>query len=344
MDTSSQRHVVVIGAGIAGMEASAQLQGLGYAVTLLEEQPQTGGNLLTWDRLFPFKRPASEVLGELRSRLGGIHVLTSRRILNIEKLNAQFILTVNDGTVLTADAVLVATGFKPFDAYRKEEYGYGIYDNVFTSVDIERMFREERRILTRSGEVPRRVGFIHCVGSRDEKAGNRYCSKVCCVTAVKQASELKEMYPDCEVFCFYMDLRMFDRHYEQMYLDAQTRYGVTFVRGRLSEAAETIDKRIAIKVEDTLVGKPMKMTVDMLVLMVGMEGRTTQLYNSPTLGLSVGKDRFLNAVDEYTDNNLSRTEGVFLAGTCTGPKHIPEVLADAGAAALRIHRYLCQKA
>lgn len=344
MDTNAKHHVVVIGAGIAGMEAASRLKELGHAVTLLEEQPQTGGNLCKWDRLFPFKRPAAEVLTGLRSGLNGVNVLTSKRISHVEELNGQFIVTLSDDTILTADALLAATGFRPFDAHRKEEYGYGIYDNVFTSVDLEQMMREEHRVLTRQGEVPKRIGFIHCVGSRDEKAGNRYCSKVCCVTAVKQASELKEMYPDSEVFCFYMDLRMFDRHYEQMYLNAQAQHHVNFVRGRLSEASETIDKRIAIKVEDTLVGKPMKMTVDMLVLMVGMEARKTPLFASKALGLQIGKDNFLTAEDEYVGNNCAHMPGVFLAGACTGPKNIPETIADADAAAIRIHLYLNQKA
>ena len=79
---------------------------------------------------------------------------------------------------------------------------------------------------------PRRIGFVHCVGSRDEKVGNRYCSKVCCATAVKQACEIKQQFPDAVVYCFYMDLRMFGRGYEDMYLEAQKKYGVIFVRGR----------------------------------------------------------------------------------------------------------------
>lgn len=345
MSESKQQRIIIIGGGIAAIEAATQLSKRGYPVAIIEKQAQLGGHLLDWDRLFPFKRHADEVLGALLEAMpDDVQVLTDQHINRIDKLNDQFIITLSDGNSHTAHAVLIATGFKLFDAHRKEEYGYGIYDNVYTSADLERMFRNPDGVKLRNGETPRRIGFIHCVGSRDEKIGNRYCSKVCCVTAVKQASEMKELYPDAEVFCFYMDLRMFDRHYEQTYLDAQKKYGVTFIRGRLSEASEDINKRIVMKVEDTLAGRPMKITIDMLVLMAGMEAPSTSLHTIQTLGLSIGKDKFLTANDEYIGNNASRTPGVFMAGTCTGPKNIPEVIADADASVIQILNYLQDKA
>ena len=92
--------------------------------------------------------------------------------------------------MITAHAILLATGFDIFDASKKEEYGYGIYDNVITSVDLEQAFNSGK-VVTAQGKTPKRIGFIHCVGSRDEKAGNPHCSKVCCVTAVKQAIEVE---------------------------------------------------------------------------------------------------------------------------------------------------------
>ena len=165
---------------------------------------------------------------------------------------------MNNSYELTADAILVTTGYDLFNASKKEEYGYGIYDNVITSAELEKLFSEGKSIVTSKGLPPKRVGFIHCVGSRDEKVGNKYCSKVCCVTAVKQAIELKERIPDVEAFCFYMDLRMYGMHFETLYRDSQEKYGVNFIRGRLSEACENIDGTILIKVEDTLAGRPLK--------------------------------------------------------------------------------------
>ncbi|NJO70443.1 MAG: CoB--CoM heterodisulfide reductase iron-sulfur subunit A family protein, partial [Bacteroidetes bacterium] len=104
------------------------------------------------------------------------------------------------------------------------------------------------------GKTPQRIGIVHCVGSRDEKAGNTYCSKVCCVTGVKQAIELKEQLPSSEIFNFYMDLRMYDRYFEDLYKEAQVKHHVQFIRGRLSEAFENPDGTVMIKIEDTLWG------------------------------------------------------------------------------------------
>ena len=336
-------HVAVIGAGIAGMEAATRLAGMGYEVLVIEKDAQPGGHVAEWDRLFPFQRNASlmsgEILNEIRKR-GTIKVLIETTVADVQKSEDMFRIWLSDGQGITVSAILLSTGFKLFDAHRKEEYGYGIYDNVITSADLEKMFASGQPVTTRKGDKPQRVAFIHCVGSRDEKVNNRHCSQVCCATAVKQACEMKQMYPDAEVYCFYMDLRMFDRHFESMYLEAQMKYGVTFVRGRLSEAAESFDGRVAIKAEDTLMSKSLKITVDMLVLMVGMEAAEHTEGLADKLGIAVGKDGFLNPVDEYIQNNHTHREGVFVAGTCTGPKTIPETMADAGAASVAIDEYL----
>ena len=104
-----------------------------------------------------------------------------------------------DGRTLACDAVVLATGFTLFDASIKEEYGYGIYDNVFTTVDIERMLNEGR-VAKADGTAPRRIAFLHCVGSRDEKVCQQHCSRVCCITGVKQAMEMKRLFPEAEMF------------------------------------------------------------------------------------------------------------------------------------------------
>jgi heterodisulfide reductase subunit A len=184
------------------------------------------------------------------------------------------------------------------------------------------------------------VAFVHCVGSRDEKVNNRHCSKVCCATAVKQACEIKELYPECEVYNLYMDLRMFDRRFEDMYHEAQSKFNVNFVRGRLSEAAENKEHQVVLKAEDTLAGKPLKLTVDLLVLMTGMEASHSQESLNARLGLRSDTDGFSVTKNAFTQNNLSSSEGIFFAGTCTGPKSIPETLADSRAAASLVNSYL----
>ena len=288
------KKVVVIGGGITGMEASVQLSALGYTVTLLEKENQLGGHLKDWTVLFPNLRKGHEIVSFLEHglQLQEVNVIYNARVKSIQKINKQYEIALDKKINLIADAILVATGFDLFDANKKEEFGYGLYENVITSYDLEKIFAQEGEIKTPSGIKPQRIGFIHCVGSRDEKVNNHYCSNVCCVTGVKQAMELKTLVPDAEIFNFYMDMRMFDTHFEELYLESQKKYGVNFIRGRLSEASETIDKRIIIKVEDTLTSRPLKMTVDMLVLLVGMEPSKGTKEIAKILNLTCGKAVF----------------------------------------------------
>lgn len=331
--------VLIIGGGVAGLEASGVLSKLGYTVTIVESSEKVGGKLNQWSHLFPTKRPASEVLNHLKYNLDPNTVIyTNSKVDDIKFEEKGFKAKLNNGSNLEADAVLISTGFELFNAQKKEEYGYKIYENVITSADLEKIFKEGKELKTTAGKTPQRIGIIHCVGSRDEKVGNTYCSKVCCVTGVKQAIEIKEHLPHCEVFNFYMDLRMFDRHFEDLYKEAQVKHHVQFVRGRLSEAFENNDGTIMIKVEDTLLGKPMKMNLDMVVLMIGMTAGKHSITES--LKLETGKDGFYLPADEHLKSVCSPQQGVFFAGTCTGPKTIENTITEARAAALEIASYL----
>ncbi len=336
-----KKKVVVIGGGIAGMESSAHLAAIGYYVTLIEREDKLGGHLLNWERLFPTMRLGSEVLAFLQQGVEHhVRVLTNAKITSIDKKNPGFVTHLADGKAIESDALLVTTGYDLFDARRKEEYGYGIYDNVITSAELEKIFLEGKPLLTAQGLPPHRIGFIHCVGSRDEKVGNTYCSKVCCVTAVKQAIEVKERLPETEIFCFYMDLRMYGMHFEGIYKQAQEKYAVNFIRGRLSEACENKDGSLLLKAEDTLSARPLKMTVDMLVLMVGIEpGKGTREIGN-MLGLEFGENRFFKTCDQHTMTNITNIPGVFFAGVCTAPKTITNTITDARAAATSVACYL----
>jgi heterodisulfide reductase subunit A2 len=335
------KKVIVIGGGVAGMEAASSLAAFGIDVTLIEKEDHLGGHVGQWDRLFPSRRLAKEITTYMTERLNEkVAILTGKEVQKAETAGNGWRITLNDSSTLIADALLVATGFDLFEARKKEEYGYGIYDNVITSADLEKKFAKEGKIVNAHGKVPERVGFVHCVGSRDEKVGNLYCSRVCCVTAVKQATEISEMIPGCEVFCFYMDLRMFGLDFEALYKEAQEKWGVHFVRGRLSEAFENQDGSVLVKVEDTLASRPLKLKVDLLVLMSGMVTSSGTKKLLEMLHLETDENHFLQPVDRQLQANETAITGLFLAGTCTSPKSIDETIADSRAAALRVMEYL----
>jgi heterodisulfide reductase subunit A len=300
-----------------------------------------GGHLKEWHHLFPDRRSSDEVIEYLKDQIAheNIKLLAGDSVNGLHKRGSEFVLSTSNGEVINADAVLLATGFDLFKSERKEEYGYGIYDNVITSVDLEKMFRE-KELKLKNGNKPEKIGFVHCVGSRDEKAGNLYCSKLCCVTAVKQAIELRENIRDCKVFCFYMDMRMGGALYEELYRDSQEKYGIGFIRGKVSEVGVNINNKLVVKVEDTLAGRPLKMELDMLVLMAGMEMSEGGTKLAEAGKLKTGENRFFVPADHHFGSNQSNLKGLFYAGTCTAPMNITETISHARGAVTDIINYL----
>lgn len=331
------KKVIIIGGGAAGMQTALRLAERGIEALILEKEAEAGGKLRGWHALFPTFTPAEEVLTELRRRIEEkkIEIRTRSEVRSLTPKS----VTLADGQRLDCDAVVLASGFTLFDAAIKEEYGYGLYDNVFTSADIERMLNEGR-VARADGSAPRRIALLHCVGSRDEKVCQQHCSRVCCITGVKQAMELKQRFPEADIFNFYMDIRMFGPGYEELYREAQQRYNIHFVRGRISEASPTIDGGIQIKAEDTLTGRPLRMSVDLLVLLVGMRANDDNTALAAAAGLERAPSGFMAPRDPFLGNVRSNVGGIFYAGTVSAPKNIGETLNEAIAAADAAADYL----
>lgn len=328
--------VVIIGGGIAGLEAATQLLKLGHSPIIVEKSERLGGHVADWNRLFPDLTPAKDIVEELIASSKDANIFLKTEISFINRLKDSYNVMLSNGISISTRYILYTTGFKLFDAQKKEEYGYGIYNQVITNADLEQWFNtgKDKRI---SGKEICKIGFVHCVGSRDEKARNSQCSKVCCITAIKQAIEMKEKFPDAEIYCFYMDLRLFGKKFEDFYIKAQRDYGIHFIRGRVSEVSENIDGRVIVKAEDTLAGKPLKVTLDLLVLMSGMVCNPESTKAASMLSLPIDSDGFLQSSDNVFHITSSPRKGVYYAGACTGPKTVPETLAEARSAVLEIH-------
>ena len=336
MNEKQKYPIAVVGGGSAGMEAASIIADAGLSVSLFEAKSDWADNLNNKYKIFPDFSSAEDLLNQLKSKIEGANIskFLNTEITNISKNGDLWTLTDSNGNVYNASAVLLSTGYEAFDAERKEELGYGIYDGVITSLQLEEMLKSQQ-ISTTFEEAPQRIVFLQCVGSRDEKTGNRYCSKICCITAVKQAIEVKKLIPQTEIFVFYMDLRMWGQYFEELYMESQDQYNIRYVRGRISEASSTFDGRIQIKAEDTLIGIPLKMTTDLLVLMVGMEPSCGTKSLSECCGIS-GEYGFAKSKNPHLYDNMTEKQGLFLAGTCKRPMSIKETITDARSAALDI--------
>ena len=235
-------------------------------------------------------------------------------------------------------AIIVATGFDPFNPSRKPEYGYDDYPNVITGMEMERLVSASGptggKVVIDNGEEeiePKEVAFIKCVGSRDESVGNEYCSRVCCMYTAKQAHLIREKLPDANIRIYYMDVRAFGKGYEEFY-DRVRRENVRYIRGNPSEIFKRGNK-LVVKAENTLTSTPVEDEVDLVVLGVGLEPRAEMRQIMDLLRLSQSGDRFFLEAHPKLRPVDTATEGVYLAGCCQGPKDIPDTVAQAKGAA-----------
>jgi heterodisulfide reductase subunit A len=238
-----------------------------------------------------------------------------------------------------AGAIVLATGFQPFDAARSPQYGYGKYANVFTSLEIERLVNASGptggEITLRDGtSKPKSVAILHCVGSRDEKT-NRHCSRVCCMYSLKLAHLIKER-THADVYNFYIDMRTPGKGYEEFY-DKLLKEDVNFIRGRAAEVTDwTMTKeeagKLVVRAEDTNIGVVRRIPVDMVVLAVGLEPHADADEVRRRFNISCSKEGWFLERHPKLAPVSTFTDGIFIAGACAGPKDIPDTVAQAGAA------------
>jgi heterodisulfide reductase subunit A len=236
-------------------------------------------------------------------------------------------------------SIILATGYQVFDARRVPDYGYGVYPNVYTSLEVERLVNSSGptggEIIMRDGRKPEAIGIIHCVGSRDENT-NKYCSRVCCMYSLKLAHLLKER-TGAEVYNFYIDMRAPGKAYEEFYHQLLAE-GVHMIRGRVAEVTDWAmtkeeEGKLVMRAEDTLISFVRRVPVDMVVLSVGLEPQgdakdVRRLFNISCSGEGFFLERHpkLAPVNTFTD-------GIFIAGCCQAPKDIPDTVGQAGSAA-----------
>ena len=422
--------VLVIGGGIAGIQAALEVAGSGHRVHLVEKAPSIGGHMLQLDKTFPTLDCAACIstpkmvsvaqepninlltyseIQEVKGFVGNYQVtvrrhpryidadkctgcglclekcptrvpsefeegLTTRKAIyryspqsvpvtpvidpeNCRHLNGKkcqacakscpsdaidFEQEAQDVTI-EAGSIIAATGYDTFDPSEIKQYGYGLFENVYTALQFERLNNAvgptQGKIELKDGSTPQSVGIIHCVGSRDVRF-HEYCSRVCCMYALKYAHLIKDKVGQhVPVYNFYIDLRCFGKGYEEFSRTIQEE-GVTLIRGRPAEVTDQActsgeEGKLIIVCEDTLLGRNLRIPVDMVLLCPAMESRADSQEISSLLGLSLGKDGFFLEEHPKLGPMTTATEGVFLGGCCQGPKDIPDTVSHASGAAAK---------
>lgn len=331
--------VLVMGGGIAGMQSSLDLAEMGHRVYLVEKERELGGNLKNLHKIFPTNEKAEDFLSNFTEKAktqNNISVLTDSTLCKFEEEAHAFKVTIDVAGKLdtfNVDAVVLATGFIPYDPTEKTEYGYNRYRDVVTSIDLERMMKEGKLARPSNSEKPKSVTFVQCVGFRDAKA-YRYCSYFCCTLTVKNALLIKREHPDIEVTVMYIDIRT-PYVYENLYSDARN-IGVKFIRARPAEIFEKNNK-LALNFEDTLTSETHSIESDLVVLSLGGIPPPETKELGQMMKASLDDMGFFKVHNRPSGTDANR---IFVVGAACGPKDIDYSLSQAGAAASQINKLL----
>ncbi len=424
---------LIVGAGIAGIQASLDIAKSNNKVFLLEKSGTIGGHMAQFDKTFPTLDCAACILTPKMVDVGQhplIELLTNSEVISVGGVPGQYKVKIikrarrvslaacigcgicadkcpsktanefDQGTslrkaiyipfpqavpnkylidpenciyvqngkcgtcakVCPADAInlneedeyieimvgniILATGFKPFDAKKIEHFGYSKYPSVLTSLEFERLLNAsgptEGEITYRSQDKkgnwlfekghgqPEKVALIHCVGSRDENHQS-YCSRVCCMYSLKLAHLVKEKIPKAKVTEYFIDMRAYGKGYEEFYNRIKDE-GVHLIRGRTARISQK-DDHLLLRSEDILHDRIIESKVDLVILSVGLEPSDDAGKLASLMGINLSKDGWFKELDAVGDSESTNKNGVFIAGACQGPKDIPDSVAQGSAAA-----------
>lgn len=345
---------LVIGGGVAGMAAALEIADAGNKVFLVERSEGLGGIAGQIDLSFPALYKVSETLDKKIKAIEehpNIQVFLNTTIDELFGYIGNFETSIksggSNGTKLEFGNVIVATGLKPFNPSEIIEYGYGRLPNVVTSLEFEHMLKNGG-IVMQDGSIPENIAIIHCVGSRSEKY-HEYCSRTCCMTALKFSNQIRSILPAADVYEIYADMRAFGKGCEEFYTQS-SRQDIMFLmydqQNGLPEIKKAYKRDVCdmiIEFDEKLSGEMIEVPADLVVLMTAQEAHDDAKSVAHATGISMCGNAFFIEKHPKLDPVATTTDGVYIAGTCQGPKDIPESIAQGEAAAARVLATIAKK-
>ena len=343
------KHVLVIGGGVAGLTAALELSAFNYPVTLVEQSDILGGHAArlcckATERCV--KCGACIVQEKINgvSREANIQIVLKNRVKSVKKTDRFSIVFEAPISLdpknspnrfetdqLETDAIIAATGFQPFDPTCKP-YGYANFKDVITNLELEEILSRDGTARKPSdGEKPARMAFIQCVGSRDAKANRLWCSQTCCGAALRMAMRIKWKQPDTEIVVFYIDVQTFGKDFQEFFPAVQK--DIRIIRAIPGDILKTEDNRLGVTYYD---GRLKEENFEMVVLSVGMQPQEDNYDLYCQLGLSTSKTSFCR---EFETAQPPLAAGVFRAGTVVSPMGIADSIASASKSARDVINY-----
>ena len=354
------KRAMVIGGGIAGMQAALDIADAGYPVVLVEKSDHLGGRMAELSGLYLNFDAAPDLLQrkiEAVQSHPNIQVLTESEVMEVGGYVGNFTVKVeqrpttpqstnsqstNSTIPYTFDvgAVVVATGYDLYAKERLGEYGGGRYPDVIDGLQFEAMLRPDgptggqiRR--PSDGKIPKEVVWVQCAGSRDPELHMPYCSKVCCMYVAKQTMLYKQRVPDGQATVFYIDIRSQGKGYEEFVQQAMEEHKVLYVRGKASKVFQE-NGCVTVWGVDTLTGLPIEVEADLVVLATATVPRADAVELGQRLRVGTDEQGFFSEAHPKLRPVESLTAGMFLAGAAQFPKDIPETVAQASGAAAKV--------
>jgi heterodisulfide reductase subunit A len=333
--------ILILGGGPAGLAAAHSLATVGKECVIVEKEDKLGGAPIIsgYAKLVPTGEWAKDAIGGMVTRVeaeSSVTVKTGATVASFDGEPGNFTAELSNGDKLDVEAAILCSGFTHFDSVNKPEWGFGTYEDVVTTTQVEQMISSGQGVRCPSdGRKPQRVAILLCVGSRDRQIGREWCSKICCTVSANMAMEIREELPDCHVYIYYMDIRTFGLYETKYYWKSQEEFKVKYIKARIAEVTSDGEKLI-VKGEDTLVKRPITIPFDMVVHAIGMDPNVDNNDIASTFGIDLEEHGYIDVGNRYGAMGETSRPGVYVAGAATGPETIDDSIAQGHAAAMAV--------